>query len=171
MKQNLNIRLAAKDDLPAIMDIFNQAIRSRNACGFLEETDIEERQAWFANHSKNSHPVYTAELNGKVVGYGSLSPYRPGRSAMRKVAEVSFFLDFNFHNKGVGTALLSHMIRDCPRLEIESLIAILLGSNYASIALLRKHGFGEWGRMPGIIDFKDRICDHLYYGLKIKPVL
>ncbi len=164
MKQHLNIRFAREDDLSAILDIFNQAINSRNACGFTEEVDLEERQDWFADHNENSHPIYIAELDGIVVGYGSLSPYRPGRKAMRKVAEVSFFLDFNHHKKGIGSLLLKHMMADCPRLEINSLIAILLGTNEGSISLLKKHGFEEWGRMPKIIDFGEKVCDHLYYG-------
>ncbi len=165
MKQNLNIRFARKNDLSAILDIFNQAIRSRNACGFMEEVDLEERQDWFAFHNENLHPIYTAELDGRVIGYGSLSPYRPGRKAMRKVVEVSFFLDYNHHKEGIGSVLLKHMMADCPRLGIESLIAILLDTNHGSIALLKKHGFEEWGRMPGIIHFENKVCDHLYFGI------
>jgi L-amino acid N-acyltransferase YncA len=60
------------------------------------------------------------------------------------------------------------MLNDCPRLGINSQIAILLGTNDGSIALLKKHGFIEWGRMPGIIEFEDKICDHLYYGIRLK---
>lgn len=168
MDPGTSIRFAKTEDLPFILNIFNQAIRSRNACGFMEEVDIQERQDWFAKHNENHHPVYTAELEGKVVGFGSLSPYRPGRKAMRKVAEVSFFLDFNYHRKGIGSTLLRYMMEDCPRLGINSLIAILLGTNDGSIALLRKCGFEEWGRMPQIIEFEDKTCDHLYYGIRLK---
>jgi len=166
-QNKLNIRFASRADLPYILDIFNQAIRSRNACGYMDEVDIDERLIWFDKHSEVSHPVYVAELEGMVLGYGSLSPYRPGRKAMRKVAEVSFFLDFNYHKRGIGSALLSHMIADCPRLGIASLVAILLGTNEGSIALLKKCGFDEWGRLPGIIEFEEKACDHLYYGLKL----
>ena len=165
----MNIRIASREDLPEIVDIFNQAIRSRNSCGFTEEVDLAERQAWFEGHDASKHPVYVALLEGRIVGYGSLSPYRPGREAMKKVAEVSFFLDFDHHSKGIGSSLLRYMIKDCNRLGIETLIAILLGTNEASIALLLKHGFKEWGRMPDIIDFGDRRCGHLYYGLRLDP--
>jgi phosphinothricin acetyltransferase len=167
MMENLNIRFAEEDDLPDILDIFNQAIRSRNACGFMEEVSLEERREWFSGHDEATYPIYTAELNGTIVGYGSLSAYRPGRKAMILAAEVSFFLDFTYHKKGIGSALLSHMLSDCHRLGIESLIAILLSTNNGSIALLKKYGFDEWGRMPGIIHFEEKICDHLYYGKKI----
>lgn len=163
----MKIRIAKEEDLPAIVDIFNQAIRSRNSCGFTDEVDLAERKAWFADHDALKHPVYTAELDGRIAGFGSMSPYRPGREAMNKVAEVSFFLDFSCHRQGIGSALLKFMIRDCHRLGFKSLIAILLGTNEASIRLLEKHGFKEWGRMPDVIDFGDRKCDHLYYGLSL----
>jgi len=47
------------------------------------------------------------------------------------------------------------------------LIAILLDKNVASIALLRKFGFEEWGRMPGIAKIEKQVADHLYYGLRL----
>ena len=163
----LSIRFAQNSHLPAIVDIYNQAIRSRCATGDMDEFTVVVRIDWFNQHSPDSFPVYVVEMNNKVLGFGSLSPYRPGRRAMDKVAEVSFFLDYNHHHKGIGTALLTHMINDCNRLGINSLIAILLNINIPSIALLKKHGFEQWGLMPQIINFEDKTCDHLYYGLTI----
>lgn len=167
----MNIRIANLSDLPAIVDIYNQAIRSRCATGDMDEFTVDERITWFNEHQADSYPIYVAKLENTVVGFGSISPYRPGRRAMDKVAEVSFFLDYNYHKRGIGSTLISHMIADCPRLGIDSLIAILLGTNDSSIALLKKLGFEEWGRMPQIIHFEDKTCDHLYYGIAglLKP--
>jgi len=161
------IRFATIQDLPAIVGIFNQAIRSRCATGFMDEFSADERTEWFNQHDKDTYPVYVLEMKGEIVGFGSLSPYRPGRKAMSRTAEVSFFLEYSLLGRGLGSALLEYMIADCPRLGINSLIAILLDINQASIALLKKFGFKEWGRMPGIIYFEDKICDHLYFGLTI----
>ena len=47
------------------------------------------------------------------------------------------------------------------------LIAMLLDKNPASIGLLQKFGFKEWGRMPGIARIDDQTADHLYYGLEL----
>ena len=137
----------------------------------MDEFTTDERVAWFNEHHPDSYPIYVAELENVVMGFGTISPYRRGRRAMDKVAEVSFFLDYNYHKRGIGSALLKYMMADCPRLGIDSLIAILLGTNDSSIALLKKYGFDEWGRMPEIIHFEDIICDHLYYGIAglLKP--
>ena len=43
-------------------------------------------------------------------------------------------------------------------------MAILLDCNSASIALLKKYGFSEWGRLPEIACLSGCYFDHLYYG-------
>ena len=159
------IRNSKINDLTAIVDIYNQAIRSRHSTGDMDEFTVDERITWFNEHQSDSYPIYICELENKVVGFGTISPYRPGRRAMDKVAEVSFFLDYDYHNQGLGSALVKHMMKDCPRLGIESLVAILLNVNEGSIALLKKLEFQQWGLMPGIIHFEEKACDHLYYGV------
>ena len=47
---------------------------------------------------------------------------------------------------------------------IKVLVAILLASNAPSVGLLKKFGYREWGRLPGIVDFGGRRVDHLVYG-------
>jgi phosphinothricin acetyltransferase len=110
------------------------------------------------------------ELSGKIVGYGSLSPYRTGRQAMRNIAEVSFFLDESTQGKGYGSDLLSYMITDCQRLSINTLIAILLDVNKRSVGLLKKYGFEKWGHFKDIIEFDDKSCGQLIYGLKLNKI-
>ena len=92
MKNDIKIRTALFEDLTSIVTIYNEAIRTRKATGNLWEFSVKERVEWFKKHNKDSFPIYVAELNGDVVGYVNLSEYRPGREAMAKIAEVSFFL-------------------------------------------------------------------------------
>ena len=103
-----------------------------------------------------------------IIGYGTLSPYRKGRQAMRNIAEASFFLDEKYRGKGYGTILLNKIISDCPRVKIKTLIAILLDVNRKSIRLLKKFGFKKWGHFPDVIEFEDKTCGQLIYGLKIR---
>lgn len=167
MKREIKIRLAKLSDLPSIVDIYNQAIRSQFATGDLTEFDVEERQEWFNKFNKDKYPIYIAEINNNVVGYCTLSPYRPGREAMASVAEISYYVDFSFHGKGVGTALFNYAISDCKRIGKDSLLAILLDINNTSIRILKKFGFKQWGHFPNIINFNGKYCGHLVYGLKI----
>ena len=54
-----------------------------------------------------------------------------------------------------------------PDYGFEVLVAILLNKNPASVGLLQKFGFTEWGRMPEIARIDGVLADHLYYGLKL----
>ena len=162
------IRFANIADLPFIVKIYNQAIRSKNATGDIEEFDFDERIGWFEKFDNDKYPLYVAEIENSVVGYCTLSPYRPGREAMSTVAEISYYLDYSFHGKGIGAALLKYVIADCARIGKKSLLAIFLDINLPTIGLLEKLNFKKWGHLPGIIEIDRKKCGHLIFGLKIK---
>ena len=138
MEKELTIGFGQISDLPSIVDIYNQAIRSKNATGDGAEFIVDDRIAWFQKYNNNEYPLYTAKIANEVVGYCTLSPYRPGRAAMSTIAEISYYVDYAFHGSGVGSALLNHAISDCKRIGKESLLAILLDINTQSIEMLKK---------------------------------
>ena len=162
-----NIRFGTIHDLASIVDIYNQAIRSRVATGDLDEFVPEDRVDWFEKFD-DEYPIYVVESNNKVAGYGTISPYRPGRRAMKSIAEISFFLDNKFQGLGIGSYLIEYMIEDCRRIGKKTLLAILLDINQKSIALLKKFGFEQWGYFPDIIELMDKKCGQLIFGLKMK---
>lgn len=166
MNQNINIRFANVSDLDEIVVIFNQAVRAR-INGSLQEETAESRLDWFNSFNQNDYPIYVAEQNNRVVGYCYLSPYRSGRQAMNKVAEISYYINYNHHRQGIASRLIKHTVNDCQRVNKNSLLAILLDKNKPSIAILEKFGFKKWGHYPDIIDLDGHICSQLIYGLKI----
>jgi phosphinothricin acetyltransferase len=83
------------------VDIYNQAIRSGVTTGDLDEFEIEERISWFEQFNE-AYPLYVIEVRGEIAGYGTLTPYRPGRRAMKSIAEISFFLYNKFQGIGIG---------------------------------------------------------------------
>jgi len=161
------IRIASIYDLPFIVDIYNQAIRSRLATGDMEEFSVEDRVIWFEKFDANEYPIYVAELENRVVGYCTVSPYRPGRRAMSSIAEISYFIDYTFRRKGIGTALMQHAISDCNRIGKKSLLAIILDINFPTIGLLENFNFEKWGYYPDIIEIDGKTCGQFIYGLKI----
>ncbi len=129
MKDKTIIRFAKLSDLPFIINIYNQAIRTKCATGDTNEFCVNDKKVWFEKFDINKYPLYIAEIENKVVGYCTLSPYRPGRKAMSTVAEISYYLDYSFHGKGIGTDLLKYVITDCNRIGKKTLLAFLLDIN------------------------------------------
>jgi len=158
------IRLAQIDDLPAIVDIYNQAIPSKQSTGDTQPLRVEDRTNWFEEHRPEEHPIFVADAEGQVAGWCSLSAYRPGRAALRFTAEISYYIALAYHHQGIGTALVEHALAACPTLQIRHLFAIVLEGNQASLKLLEKMGFEQWGYLPRVADFHGKEVGHLYYG-------
>ncbi|MCJ7433689.1 MAG: N-acetyltransferase family protein [Anaerolineales bacterium] len=161
------IRSAQIGDLPVIVDIYNQSIPSKQSTGDTKPVKVDDRQSWFLEHDPEYFPIFVSEVEGKVTGWCSLSPYRPGRLALRSTAEISYYIDGAFHRQGIGMALVRHALTECPRLKIKNVFAIILERNVASVKLLEKMGFQKWGYLPRVADFDGEECGHLYYGMRV----
>jgi len=161
------IRLAGHKDLEAINDIYNQVIPYEMSTADMVPYTMEERESWFRAYDRSKYPVYVAEEDNMVAGFLYFSPYRPRRLALRFTVEVSYFIHSKFRKKGIGTELMNHAVKQAPEHEFKTLLAILLTHNEASIALLEKFGFKEWGRLPAVADFDGKERDQSFYGLRL----
>ncbi len=164
----MSIRIAEGTDLAEIVDIYNQAIMEGNATADTKAATIDSRLAWFHSHDRESHPIYVYEQASSVVGWCSLSPYRPGRAALRFTAELSYYVSKDFRKQGIASALIRYAMNDCDRLRIKTLFGILLDTNEPSVRLLKLLGFENWGHLPRVADFDGRECGHLYMGKRIR---
>jgi L-amino acid N-acyltransferase YncA len=91
-----------------------------------------------------------AEEAGEVVGYGYAGPYR-ARTAYRFTLENSVYVAPGGARRGVGTRLLSEVIRRCEAGPWRQMVAVIGDSaNTASIALHRKLGFRSVGTLEGV---------------------
>ena len=135
------LRSITPADLPRLVEIYNQAIASLTATADTTPFTVEARLDWYTAHSADEYPIYVFEEDdGQVLGWLSLSPYR-GRSALARTAQVSYYVDYAWHGKGIGSAFMQYAISECPRLGKKVMLAILLETNIPSIKLLEKFGF------------------------------
>jgi len=165
--RNYKIRKVDFDDLPAVNEIYNQAVRYKHQTSDIDAITLEERKNWFINHTTEKYPVFVLEVRDEIIGWMSLSAYRAGRKALETTAEVSYYVHSNYQNKGIGTFLLRSAIEISAEYNFTNLIAILLESNTRSIKLLEKFNFSRWGALPKIALIDGNNYDHLYYGLKL----
>jgi len=163
----MKIRIAREDDLDVINDIYNQYVGEPGFTAHTEKVGLEERKDWFNRHD-DRYPVFVS-LNdkGRVSGWISLSPYRPGRKALKHTTEISYYLNRNERRKGIGSDLMTFVIAEAKKRGFRNLIAILLENNPSSIGLLEKFGFKKWGHLPKVADFNGVEIGQYYYGLRI----
>jgi phosphinothricin acetyltransferase len=160
------IKVAQIEDLPGIIEIYNQAIDARFQTAFTEHWAAKERTDWFGTHDA-SYPLLVYMIDGKVAGWLSISPYRSGRAALKTCVEISYFVHNKHKGKGIGKALLAKGLETCRQLGYKTALAIIIEKNMPSIQLAEKFGFEKWGHLPGVVNFGGEVCAHLYYGITL----
>jgi len=160
----MNIRLSEDKDIEQITAIYNRAIQAGNATADLDLLSPEQGRKRFRNSKPDRYPIYVLETENKIVGWGSLKPYRPGRRALDEAAEITYYIDYGYHGNGYGKALITYMVSDCKRLKINYLLAFLLEVNHASAGILKRFGFQKWGFFPDIANLRGKRSGHLVYG-------
>jgi L-amino acid N-acyltransferase YncA len=161
------IRQATPADWPVILAIYNQAVAEPFCTADTEPATLASRSDWLALHDGGRYPIYLAEWEGVALGWCSLSPWRAGRKALEKTAEVSYYIDYEQRGRGIGSQLLRHALKSSPALGFSHLLAILLERNVASIRLLEKFAFQRWGYLPEVAEFATYSCGQYLYGRKV----
>ena len=139
----LTIRPVTADDLGAVNDIYNEAVRTTVATFDVEPRTMEERRVWFAGHGPR-HPVLAAQCGGSVVGWASLSKWSD-RGAYADTVEVSLYVAEGHRGRGIGRRLLEAVIEEGRRAGLHAVIAQIVGGNEVSIHLHRAMGFEHVG--------------------------
>ena len=145
MTQAFMIRHARPEDLPAITEIYNEAILTTTATFDTEPKTPDERQAWFDAHN-SAHPILVAEVDGEVVGWTSLSRWSD-RRAYDGTAETSFYVGSKHRGKGIGRKLKESIIEEAKRLGLHTLIARVAEGSDESMHLNEQFGFVRVGTM------------------------
>ena len=162
---NVHIRPATASDLRAIEEIYNYYI-PRSTCTYEEEVaPFATRVEWFEHHGPR-HPVTVAELESRVVGWGSLSDFRD-RSAYRFTCEDSVYVHHEHHGRGIGSALLADLIARARALKFHTIIAGADGEQTTSIALHRKFGFEPVAHFKQVGYKFDRWLDVVFLQLML----
>jgi len=161
------IRDFRESDYTDIIMIYNHAVDEKFATADTEYVTVESKMNWLLQHSPQTYPIFIAEENSEVVGWCSLSPHRPGRKALRTVAEISYYVHKDHRKKGVANSLIMHTIDNAKQFGFRNLISILLDLNKPSIYILEKYGFEKWGHLPNIADINGIVCGQFIYGKKL----
>jgi len=139
----LIIRPAEIKDIESITEIYNEAIETTTATFDTEPKSLDQQHKWLDNHD-DKHPVIVAEMNEKVVGWASLSPWSD-RPAYSSTAENSVYVKSEQRGKGLGKKLLQHLLKEAEHCGIHSIIARIAEGNELSIKLHKDQGFEHIG--------------------------
>ena len=103
------IRTAERRDAEGIRTIYNHYVNESTALFDMVPRTLDEQVQWIDEHS-GGHPAVVAELDGMIVGFGSLSAFRP-RPAYATTVEDSVYLLVDHQGQGIGRRLLEELLR------------------------------------------------------------
>ena len=135
----LAVRVATLDDAEAIRTIYNLEVTESTVTFDLAPRSASEQEEWLREHA-GAYPAVVALESGVVVGFGSLSPYRP-RPAYATTVEDSVYVRRDRQGQGVGRAVLSELVTLGTEHGFHAMIGRIVGGHEASIALHRSCGF------------------------------
>lgn len=150
-----SIRPATKDDLRAIMGIYNWAVNQTFATIDSEPLEAEEAQAWWDAHGKRSKLVVSVDDTG-VIGWARLLPWKQRGF---DVVESLVYVDPVHHSRGIGTALLNDLIKEARGLGYLTIVASIAKDNRGGLALYSKLGFEHVGTIRNAAHKFDRWMD------------
>ncbi len=162
------MRHAKEIDLPAIVEIYNASIPSRRATADLHPVRVESKMEWFHEHSPDRYPLLVHEIAEKVVAWVSVQSFY-GRPAYKHTAEISIYVHPEHQGEGIGRKLMEEGISAARAVGIKSLVAYVFSHNAASLALLNRFGFEEWGVLPDVAEMDEQQYSVTIMGKRISP--
>jgi phosphinothricin acetyltransferase len=150
---------AREEHLPAILEIYNEAVLHGTATFDTEPKSLEDRRQWLAGHGE-AHPVVVAveEGSGEVLAWGSLSPYSD-RLAYRFTVEDSVYVRTDRRGEGLGGLILGRLLELAAALGYRAVVAKIVDGNAPSLALHRRAGFFDVGTLREVGFKFDRWLD------------
>ncbi|WP_408009191.1 GNAT family N-acetyltransferase [Pseudalkalibacillus sp. A8] len=161
----LLIRDAKIYDLPSILEIYNDAIRNLAATFDLEEQTLDDRKVWFQKYG-GKYPLIVAELDGSIVGYCCLNPFRD-KPAYAHTTELSVYISSKHQGFGIGTSLMEEILKRATQLGYHTVIGGIGGDNEPSVKLHERFGFEYVGCFKEVGFKFGKWQDVNFYQLKL----
>ena len=150
------VRNATLEDIPAITEIYNEAVENGKAIWNEVVVGNEDRVEWWRERTGKGFPVLVVEddeegshSEGDVVGYATYGRFREYHG-YRYTVEHSVYIRSDQRGKGVAVPLMERLIERAKEGGQHVLVAAIEGSNQPSIRLHEKLGFEMVGEMKEV---------------------
>lgn len=150
MGQALRIESATAADADEIAAIYAHHVAHGTATWELEPPSADEMRTRIAKVLDLGWPYLVARSeSGTILGYAYAGQLNP-RAGYINTCENSIYIAHDHLGKGLGTALLTALLDACEAAGFRQMVALIAGTEPASIALHRRAGFVDCGGLKSV---------------------
>jgi phosphinothricin acetyltransferase len=153
-----------EDNYADVAAIYAASINTGNATF---ETTVPSYEQWLLSHL--SYAGIAVIESSKILGWAAFSAVT-GSCVYQGVAEVSVYVSATAQGTGVGSFLLTALIRISEENELWTLQSNMMRENIASKALHIKHGFREIGYREKIGKLDGEWRDNIVFEKRSKKI-
>ncbi len=147
---SIQVRSASEEDAAAIRQIYEPYVLKTAITYETAVPSVAEFQKRIAR-TLSRYPYIVAEIGKQVVGYAYAGPFY-ARPAYDWSAELSIYIDRNFHRRGIGKALYGELENRLGKMGITNLYACIASPDapdeyldFDSIDFHKRLGFSTTG--------------------------
>ncbi len=138
---DVQIRPAARADLPRLTEIYNYYVIHTPVTFDVEPYTVERREAWFAQFAATGrYRLLVAESDGGVIGYAGTTRFRP-KAAYETTVETTIYCAPDAAGKGIGSRLYAALFETLRGEDIHRFVAGYALPNPATAAIHARFGF------------------------------
>ena len=142
------IRNAEQCDVQRLLDIYSTYVLETSFTFEYAVPSLGDFSARIEDVQKQ-YPWLVCELGGVVIGYAYASQVFK-RAAYQWNAELSIYIDKNYHGRGIATAFYHCLEELLLQQGYYNLYAVITSSNKNSLALVDKLGFVQTGHYKNV---------------------
>ena len=139
--QEIRVRAASADNVPAMMAIYNEIVAHSTAIYSFKPATLDERREWFRARTGGGWPVLAAVRGDELVGYASFAEFRGAWPGYLHSVEHSVYVRADCRHQGVGRALLSALLPIAAAMDKHVMIGGIDAANEGSLRLHEQLGF------------------------------
>jgi len=164
---NIKLRPATSNDLEKILEIVNHSILHTTANYNYDVQTLEVQTKWFEDKNAKKLPIVVADLDGEVAGFGSYGQFRE-KIGYQYTVEHSVYVVDHVIGKGIGSQLLTELIRLAKEQGYHCMIGAIDADNAGSIAFHERFGFTAAGTIREVGYKFDHWLDLVFMQLLLK---
>ena len=162
------IKPCTEQQLPEILDIYNDAILNSTALYDYKTRTMDMMQTWYADKQKGNYPVVGAfNENNVLLGFSTYGKFRV-QPAYKYTVEHSVYVRPDKRGQGIGKILLKEIIKKAGEQDVHVMVGVIDASNDVSMKLHEKEGFVLTGIMKEVGYKFGKWLDAAFYQLTLK---